>query len=167
MTSLGTATYLRPVEPSDDAFLYDVFCTTWAGEVAVLPNQNLARHVLRIQHIAQERRFTSRHPGRERFVVVEDGRPVGRLYLDRTGPGNRVLDLTLLPAFQSRGLGTRVLLDLVQQARVAGVGLQLSVKRRNRRAVEWLHRLDFRLVDLDDLDDHFVWPAPQRVSAEP
>ena len=58
MTPLGSLTYLRPCAASDDAFLYAVFSTTWESEVAALPNQNLAQHVLRIQHIAQAVSYT-------------------------------------------------------------------------------------------------------------
>ena len=89
MTPLGSLTYLRPCAASDDAFLYAVFSTTWESEVAALPNQNLAQHVLRIQHIAQERRFASRYPDHERYVVLVDGQPAGRLYVHQD-------DLTLM-----------------------------------------------------------------------
>jgi hypothetical protein len=78
MWSLGSLACLRPCVQEDEAFLYDVFCTTWENQVAALPNPNLAQHVLRIQHIAQERRFASRYPGHHRYVVLDDGEPVRR-----------------------------------------------------------------------------------------
>ncbi len=160
MTPLGRPTYLRPCTASDDAFLYDVFCTTWADEVAALPNQNLAQHVLRIQHIAEERRYASRHPGHERYVVEHDGEPAGRLYLDRDDSSIHLVDLTLLPAFQGRGTGSRILRDLCEQARREQRVLRLRVSRRNRGAVELCHRLGFTLCSVDDLEHHFEWVAP-------
>ena len=77
MEPLGSIAYLRACTEADDAFVYDVFSTTWESEVAALPNQNLAQHVLRIQHIAQERRFASRYPGHQRYIVL-GGRPARR-----------------------------------------------------------------------------------------
>jgi GNAT superfamily N-acetyltransferase len=162
MTQLGRLTYLRPCDASDDAFLYDVFCTTWASEVAALPNQNLARHVLRIQHIAQERRFASRYPGHERFVVVEDGEPAGRLYVHLKGPVVNVVDLTLLPSFRSRGIGTRIFHDLFAEAAQDGRSISMRVGRTNRRATDLYTALGFRLVAVDDLDNYFEW-SPELV----
>jgi GNAT superfamily N-acetyltransferase len=157
MTALGRLPYLRPCEASDDAFLYDVFSTTWASEVAALPNQNLARHVLRIQHIAQERRFASRHPGHERYIVLEHGEPAGRLYVHQQGPVLNVIDLTLMPLFRSRGIGTRLFRDLFEEAAPDGRTVTLRVGRTNHRATDLYTALGFRLVAVDDLDNFFEW----------
>lgn len=157
MTYLGDLAYLKPCDTTDDSFLYDVFATTWESEVAALPNQNLARHVLRIQHIAQERRFATRYPGHQRFVILEDGLPAGRLYLHHDGPVMHVIDLTLMPAFRSRGIGTRVFTDVCHEAAQDGRSVTLRVGRRNTRATGLYAALGFRLVAVDDLDNHFEW----------
>ena len=163
MTGLERLPYLRASVDGDDAFLYDVFCTTWESEVAALPNPKLAQHVLRIQHIAQERRWRSRYPGQQQYVVLEAGEPAGRLYADRTPETLHVVDLTLLPRFQSRGIGTRIFADLQQLAAEEGLTVTLRVPRRNLRATELYSRVGFRLVTLDDLDNYFEWtPAAQR-----
>jgi len=166
MTSMGRQSYLRPARASDDAFLYDVFCTTWADEVAALPNQNLAQHVLRIQHIAQERRFTQKYPGHQRYVVVEDGEPAGRLYLHHDETTTHVVDVTLLPRYRSHGLGTRVFADLLAQCADQGRTMSLRVSRRNRRAVELCNRLGLTLTAVDDLENHFQW-APRVPDPDP
>ena len=165
MTSVGRPTYLRPCAASDDAFLYDVFCTTWASEVAALPNQNLAQHVLRIQHIAQERRFATNYPNQQRFVLVEDGEPAGRLYLQSVGDTVHVVDLTLLPRFREQGIGSRVIRDLVAQCTADGRSIRLRVSRRNRGAIDLVNRLGFSLVSVDDLENFFEWHAHEQ--AEP
>jgi GNAT superfamily N-acetyltransferase len=166
MTSMGRQSYLRPARASDDAFLYDVFCTTWADEVAALPNQNLAQHVLRIQHIAQERRFAQKYPGHQRYVVVEDGEPAGRLYLHHDETTTHVVDVTLLPRYRSHGLGTRVFADLLAQCADQGRTMSLRVSRRNRRAVELCNRLGLTLTAVDDLENHFQW-APRVPDPDP
>ena len=166
MTSMGRQSYLRPARASDDAFLYDVFCTTWADEVAALPNQNLAQHVLRIQHIAQERRFAQKYPGHQRYVVVEDGEPAGRLYLHHDETTTHVVDVTLLPRYRSHGLGTRVFADLLAQCADQGRTISLRVSRRNRRAVELCNRLGLTLTAVDDLENHFQW-APRVPDPDP
>jgi GNAT superfamily N-acetyltransferase len=161
MTTLGSLTYLRPCAASDDPFLYAVFATTWQSEVAALPNQNLAQHVLRIQHIAQERRFESRYPGYERFVVLSGDAPAGRLYVFDKGPTIHVVDLTLMPEHRSQGLGSQILRDLLEVAAEQGKSVTVRVSRRNREATDLATGLGFRLVNVDDLDHYFEWTATE------
>jgi len=160
MRSLGRLSYLRPCEDNDDGFVYDVFCTTWENEVAALPNPNLARHVLRIQHIAQERRFASRYPGHHRFVVMVDGEDAGRVYVHEGHSALHIIDLTLLPEFRSDGVGTRLARDLLAYATERGMSVTLRVPRRNQRAGALYSSLGFELVRVDDLDSYLEW-APQ------
>jgi GNAT superfamily N-acetyltransferase len=169
MTQLDSLTYLRPYDVSDDPFLYDVFATTWQSEVAALPNQKLARHVLRIQHIAQERRFSALHPGQQRFVVLADGEQAGRLYVQQDGAVTRIVDLTLMPEFRSRGIGTRIVRDLCRLAGRDGHTLSLRVGRRHTGVTDLYSRLGFTLVAVDDLDNHLEWtdPSTERAGAEP
>jgi GNAT superfamily N-acetyltransferase len=157
MADLAGLARLRRCDASDDAFLYDVFVTTWQSEVAALPNQNLAQHVLRIQHIAQERRFASGFPEHERYVVLEDGEPAGWLYVDQSGLDIALLDLTLLPRFRSRGLGTRVVRDLLTEAGRHSRKVTLRVPRRQNRVTDFYTRLGFHLVSVDDVDNFFDW----------
>ena len=164
MTNAVGLASVRPCRASDDALLYDVFCTTWRSEVAALPNQNLAQHVLRIQHIAQERRLESTHPGMERFVVLTDHLPAGRLYLDRTGARIEVLDLTLLERFRGEGVGTRLLAELFDTATHEARAITLRVPRRHERVTGFYLDRGFALTAVDDLDNTLVW-TPARVSS--
>ena len=157
MELLGSISCLRACTEADDAFVYDVFSTTWESEVAALPNQNLAQHVLRIQHIAQERRFASRYPGLQRFIVVQDGQPAGRLYVHESDALLEVVDLTLMPSFRDHGIGTRIFHDLFEYATSEGQTISLRVERRNERATMLYSQLGFDLVTVDDLDNYFEW----------
>jgi ribosomal protein S18 acetylase RimI-like enzyme len=157
MEDLAGSPHLRPAEGDDEEFLFDVFTTTWADEVAALPNPNLAAHVLRIQHTAQERRFAARYPDYERFVIVHEGRRAGRLYVLRTESMVHAIDMTLLPEFRSQGLGSRIVDDLLAMAARNGQSVTLRVPRRNTRAIALYEASGFRLVTVDDLDCYFEW----------
>lgn len=165
MRTLGGIRYLRPCTEADNAFVYDVFCTTWEHEVAALPNQNLAQHVLRIQHIAQERRFESHYPSHQRYVVLVDGEPAGRLYVHESDSVMHVIDLTLMPQFRDHGVGTRIFRDLFTHAAQEGQTISLRVARRNERATDFYTSIGFRLMTVDDLDNYFEW-TPQPVSVK-
>ncbi len=165
MTDLSSATYLRPCTSDDDVFLHDVFSTTWESEVAALPNQKLARHVLRIQHIAQERRFGTHFPGHQRYVVMEDGERAGRLYVDLQEGTLRIVDLTLLPAYRACGLGVRILRDLCALAAVEGRSVTLAIGRDSTALTDYCVGLGFRLTGIDDLEHHFEWTAKKETEA--
>ncbi|HET9761850.1 MAG TPA: GNAT family N-acetyltransferase [Nocardioidaceae bacterium] len=137
--------------------MYDVFSTTWESEVAALPNQNLAQHVLRIQHIAQERRFASQYPDLQRYIVVQDGEPAGRLYVHESASLLEVVDLTLMPRFRDHGIGTGIFHQLFEHATRERQAIALRVERRNERATMLYSQLGFDLVSVDDLDNYFEW----------
>jgi GNAT superfamily N-acetyltransferase len=160
MAEQGGPAYLRPCTPADDPFLAVVFSTTWADQVAALPNQNLAQHVLRIQHIAQERRFAVAYPGHERYVVVSGDEPVGRLYLQPSADVVHIVDLTLMPAHRSRGLATRIVHDLCDQAALDGRRVSVLVSRLHPRVADLVRSLGFAQTSQDDLETLFEWVPP-------
>ena len=106
MQQVGTRAWRRPARAEDEGILYGVFSSTWQHEVAALPDPALARHFLRIQYTAQDRRFAARYPDLERWVVMVGDEPAGRLYLHRSPSSIHVVDLSLLPAHRGKGIGT-------------------------------------------------------------
>ncbi|MGN6530105.1 MAG: GNAT family N-acetyltransferase [Burkholderiaceae bacterium] len=82
-------------------------------------------------------------------IVVREGRAIGLLKLVREGDPWQVEQIQLAPAAQGQGLGAAILHAVVDQARAAGVGLELSVLKANpaRRLYE---RLGFVVCDEDD-----------------
>ena len=105
--SVGTAgVRLRPIGPEDQAFLYEVYASTRADEMARLDwHEAQKRAFLRMQFEAQHKDYTARYRG-ARFDIMElDGEPIGRLYVDRRKGEIHVIDIALLPAYRGRGIG--------------------------------------------------------------
>ena len=128
----GWGHYVRPATADDDAFLYDVFCTTWEHEAAALPNRNLVQHFLRIQYTAQGRKFAQRFPGHERWVVLHGDQPAGRFFLHRATSILHIVELTLLPQFRSLGIGSALLRGVMDEAAAAGQTVSLRVRAAQR-----------------------------------
>jgi ribosomal protein S18 acetylase RimI-like enzyme len=78
-------------------------------------------------------------------IVLVDGEPAGLLKVAREGARWDLIQIQFAPAFQGRGLGTRLLEDVVAEARGAGAALVLDVLKVNpaRRLYE---RLGFVIV---------------------
>jgi ribosomal protein S18 acetylase RimI-like enzyme len=151
---------LRPATADDESFLYAVFCTTWEHEVSAMPNPSLVQHYLRIQYTAQPRRFAQRFPGHERWVVTYAGQPAGRFFMHRSPSILHVVEITLLPEYRSRGIGSSLLRGVMDEAAAAGQSVSLRVARRNVRAANLYNAVGFRLVTMDDQDSYFEW-TPQ------
>ena len=148
---------LRAVRQADEPFLFDVFCTAWEQEVAVMPDARIVRHFLRIQYTAQETRFRRRFPGHERYVVTHKGEDAGRMYLHRTPSMLHAVDMIMLPRFRSIGIGSQLVRHLFDEARDQGQQVSIRVARRNHRASRLYAGLGFRLVAMDDLDHYYEW----------
>jgi GNAT superfamily N-acetyltransferase len=101
----------------------------------------------------QRSRFlASTDPATHRIVELR-GRPVGCLALRRLPDEVRLNRVLLLPGFQNRGIGTRLVRDVVGEARAAGLPVRLRVLRVNpaRRLYE---RLGFAVTG--ETETHFL-----------
>jgi len=135
---------LRPASSADRPFLAQVYATTRAEELALVPwtEEQKARFVAH-QFEAQDAHYRT-HYGDGTFDVIEvDGEPAGRLYVHRGPSEIRIVDITLAPAFRGRGLGTRLLRALIDEAEDRGCKLSIHVEMNNP-AQRLYERLGFR-----------------------
>jgi ribosomal protein S18 acetylase RimI-like enzyme len=134
---------LRAARPDDDTFLLDVYASTRADELALTPWTTTQRDAfLRMQFEAQRQHYSQQHPEQELAVVELAGSPIGRLWVARKKTEIRILDLTIVPSHRGRGVGTRLLEDLMSEASGAGKELTIYVEGYNR-SIGLFHRLGF------------------------
>ena len=88
-------------------------------------------------------------------VITAYGVDVGRLRVVRTAGLVELAGLQVLPAHQGRGLGSRVIHDLMAEAASSGRGFGLSVEKDNPRARALYERLGLVVVG-EDRDDHVM-----------
>ena len=88
-------------------------------------------------------------------VVTAYGVDVGRLRVVRTAELVELAGLQLLPAHQGRGLGSRVIRDLMAEAASSGRAFGLSVEKDNPRARALYERLGLVVVG-EDGDEHVM-----------
>lgn len=130
---------LREATPDDESFLFEVYATTrieelqgtgWADE------QKLA--FIRSQFLARERCY----PRVDDRIILLNGRPIGRMMVDRTEATILLRDIALLTEFRNTGIGSRLLQDLMKEATSAGKPIQLHVVASSP-AVRLYERLGF------------------------
>ncbi|WP_435061043.1 GNAT family N-acetyltransferase [Amycolatopsis thermoflava] len=84
-------------------------------------------------------------PGRWQIVTV-DGTDAGMLSVEQRDGSLYLGRIELLPEFQGRGVGSRLITDLIADADRRGVAVELDVLAVNTRAYELYRRLGFREV---------------------
>jgi ribosomal protein S18 acetylase RimI-like enzyme len=97
----------------------------------------------------QLQRFTDNFIASHWRVIVVDGQDAGGLRTDLQA-SDRCLYLAnihLLPEFQRRGIGSAVVLRLIEEARALGLTLRLNVLKSNLEARRFYERLGMGVVE--------------------
>jgi ribosomal protein S18 acetylase RimI-like enzyme len=134
-------TALRPARPEDREHLLAVYASTRAEELAPVPwTEEQKAAFLAMQFGAQDADYKRNYAGADFSVIEVDGQPAGRLYVERRPEEIRLIDIALLPSFRRSGIGTRLLRQLITEARERRIPLTIHVEMFNpaRRLYERL-----------------------------
>jgi ribosomal protein S18 acetylase RimI-like enzyme len=137
---------LRPAGPDDVAFLFRVYASTRTEELAPVPwSDEQKRAFLAMQFDVQDRYYRAQFPGAVFQVILLDGRPAGRLYVDHRDEELRIIDIALLPEHRGAGVGGTLVRGLLDEATQAGKPVRIHVERFNP-ALRLYARLGFERV---------------------
>lgn len=137
---------LRPATPEDEAFQLELYASSREAELArVVWEGGTKEAFLRQQFAAQSHHYRENYPGATLDVVEVDGARAGRLFVARWTKEIRIMDIALLPELRGRGIGTRLLRELQDEARAAGKSLSIHVEAFNP-ARHLYERLGFAAV---------------------
>lgn len=114
------------------------------------------------QQFSLQHRHYVRYFVNARFLIVlRDGAPCGRLYVDLSPERHHLIDILLEASCRGSGIGSSLLRALQVSAGVHGCPLELSVQHDNQRAYQLYRRLGF--LDINDTSTHRLmrWTSPQ------
>ena len=132
LLTMMPAVVLRDVTAADTEFLVAVYASTRAQELAAVPWDDAAKDAfIRMLVAAQDSYWRAQKPGARFAVVMADGEPAGRLYVDRLPAEIRIVDIALLPAYRGRGIGTSLLCDVIAEGRRVQLPVTIHVERFN------------------------------------
>lgn len=150
---------LRPVEPADEAFLLSVYASTRADEMQRVPwNTEQKESFVRMQFAAQQRHYAAENPRASHDVILLQGSPVGRIYVDRRVDAIHILDITVLPQHRNQGVGSHVLGRLLTEARQLEKPVTIYVESFNP-SISLFERLGFRKEREKDFQFLLKWQA--------
>ena len=162
----GRGFRLRPLVAADIPWIRDLYATTREEEMAQVPwPPQLKRNFLDQQCALQHAHYLAHFGDTDFMALVHNGRPAGRLYLQRGGGDSQrdadlVVDISVFPRHRGQGLG-EALLRAAQEAAVAGGrGVWLHVQRHNARARRLYERLGFVADDHGESHIPMYWRAP-------
>lgn len=135
---------LRPVLPDDEQFLYEVYASTRAEELAQIPwSEAQLKAFLKMQLNARDQSYRMYYTEIDDRIILLKNQPIGRLILIRTDEEIRLADVALLPEYRSGGTGTSLIKDLMTEAVNTQKPIRLQVEKPNVQARRLYDRLGF------------------------
>ena len=148
---------LRPVNPADESFLLEVYASTRADEMALLPWSDEQKQAFVLtQFSAQSQHYQATYPDANYDIILFNGRMVGRLYVARLETEIRIVDITIHPRDRNRGIGSSLLGNLVVEASVCGKLLRIYVESFNP-SLRLFERLGFSRSDEQGIHVLMEW----------
>jgi ribosomal protein S18 acetylase RimI-like enzyme len=132
--------------PEDEPFLRDLYASTRQEELAPLAwSDDEKQTFLASQFAAQCAFYEEQFRDASFQIILLDGEPAGRLYLDRRDDEIRIIDIALLPEHRGQGIGSSIMDDILNEARRTGKAVRIHVEQFNP-ALRLYERLGFKKV---------------------
>jgi ribosomal protein S18 acetylase RimI-like enzyme len=151
------AVTLRREAATDHAFLRALFSAIRVPELGLAGvDQAVLQPLLDMQFRAQRQAYLQAYPA-ARFEIIEaDGVAAGRRVVAQAGGALHLVDIALMPAWCGKGIGSRQLRGLQQEAADAGLPLRLQVALNNR-AEALYRRLGFKDIGVSGMHRAMEW----------
>jgi len=137
---------LRAQTIQDKEFLFALYASTRAAEMEHLqwsPQQK--NDFLAMQFRAQSIHYDEYYPDALLGIIECGGEAIGRLYVDRREREIEIIDIALVPSMRGRGIGKRLLVELLDEGRATARRVRIYVEHFNP-ARGLYDRLGFRQV---------------------
>ncbi len=148
---------LRPVDDNDGEFLLRIYAASRETELSLMGPDPAIKHIF-VEHQlgAQTRHYQAKYPEAKHDLIFCDGEAAGRLYVDRSPQQIAILDLTVLPQYRKRGIATKLVTGLQDEARTTARSLRIYLEYFNP-AQKLFRELGFAPVSEENGNFRFEW----------
>lgn len=137
----------RPERPEDEPFLYRLYVSTREHEMSYVDwSDEQKTAFLQQQFGAQTYHYKTHYTEADYSIILLDGVPAGRLYLNSKPADVRIMEILLAPEYRGSGIGTVLLREILEKAASAGQSVSIHVEQDNA-ALRLYERLGFRQID--------------------
>jgi ribosomal protein S18 acetylase RimI-like enzyme len=148
---------LRDARPEDEAFLLEVYASTRANEMLLVPWTDEQKDAfVEMQFRAQHSDYHERFPDADYKLILQDDKAVGRIYVLREKEAIRVLDITVLPQYRNAGIGTLLIEELLSEAGHSGEAVRIYVETFNQ-SLGLFERLGFSRIAEEGINFLLEW----------
>lgn len=155
--NLGERIILRDVLPQDDSFLFQVYASTRAEEMAMVPwSMEQKNAFLLMQFTAQRTHYQKYYPRAKYQVIQLENVAIGRLIVDWSKNPVLLIDIALLPGYRNKGLGTAILKDMLAETTKLHWAMILHVETFNP-ALKLYERLGFVKTNEQGIYYEMTW----------
>lgn len=148
---------LHPIGGNDQPFLLQLYASTRADEMAMTGWNAIEQHqFLNMQFNAQHAYYQENYSQGTFDLILQQGVPVGRLYIEEWPAELRIIDIALLPQYRNRGIGSHFLKKLMHRAESVQKRVSIHVERNNPAMVLY-NRLGFKKIGEHTLYDLMEW----------
>jgi ribosomal protein S18 acetylase RimI-like enzyme len=157
---------LRPATSEDDAFSFQVYASTRADEMSVVPwTEEEKQSFLEMQFNAQRASYLQHRPEAEWLVIMRDDVRIGRMIVDRSPAEICLMDIALLPEHRNAGVGSKFIKELMTEAEETGKKVTLHVESYNP-AFRLYSRFGFKEIREEGFYLAMEWSPKSSESAE-
>ena len=122
----------RQIKNSDILFIEKVYRSTREKELNLTNwGEEQKNAFIVMQSMAQEAEYKKKYPGALFEIILYNKQPTGRLYTQETTTEIRLIDISLLPAFRGKGIGTTILNGLIIRSEKKQIPVTLHVEPDN------------------------------------
>ena len=143
---------LREATPDDEPFLLELYASTRLEELEPFGwDDDQKQAFIKMQFAVRERSYRG-----DNRIVLLNGRAIGRMLVDRSEATILLRDIAFLPEYRNAGIGSRLIEDLMNEAKSAGQVIRLHVVASSP-AVRLYERLGFRRSGDDGAYLEMTW----------
>ncbi|MDA3880465.1 MAG: GNAT family N-acetyltransferase [Prolixibacteraceae bacterium] len=118
----------RTQTQSDEDFLFRLYASTRADEMSASNwDESQKQQFLRFQFNAQLHHYLNNYKNATFDIIHSKGKDIGRLYLTHNDNDIRIIDISLLPEYRGKGIGSRILKAIRKKADQQQKTIRLSV----------------------------------------
>lgn len=142
---------LRTINKTDNDALLQIYASTRLEELKLATNwsEELKQKFLEFQFNAQHNYYQEIYTGAHFWMIEKKGEAIGRLYLDENFENKtvRIIDITLLPEWRSKGIGNQIIMDIIHFAAKRNQPVSIHVESFNP-AMNLYKKMGFELIDI-------------------
>jgi ribosomal protein S18 acetylase RimI-like enzyme len=123
---------LHSITPVDYNFLFQLYASTRSKEMNAVdwPPEQI-QDFLRMQFKLQDHHYRTIYPQAALQIVRLAGNPIGKLYVEHNAQRIHIIDIALLPEWQHKGIGKRLIQSLIRESEEKQLILSLHVEINN------------------------------------